>query len=304
MSVTVAHISDLHLLDLRGASALTFLNKRMVGGVNLLLNRAHRHRLDIVEQAIRQLVDLAPDHLVVTGDLSNLSLDAEFELADELLRRFGDASKVSVVPGNHDNYTYEAARKRRFERHFESYLRSSLGDLDDTSPFPYVKLVHDVAIIGLSSSVPTPPLSAKGRVSSAQLAALADLLQRDEVRERFKLVLVHHPLIGRPKAPFRRFRRLTNGPALLDILLKGRVDLVLHGHNHRSTLHRLEREDEHPLFVCEAGSTSYTGHGMPGRSGRFNLYSVEERRLTEIRSFAYMPESGRFELWRTRRITV
>ena len=66
--------------------------------------------------------------------------------------------------------------------------------------------------------------------------------------------------------------------------------------------HRLDRERGRPLFVCEAGSTSYTGHGRPGRSGRFNLYSIEDKRLTEVRSFAYMPKSGRFELWRTRRI--
>ena len=102
----LAHISDLHLLSLRGATVLSFLNKRVTGGANLLLRRAHAHQLALVERALADLAEADVDHLVVTGDLSNLSLAAEFELAHELLRGFGDGRRVSVIPGNHDRYTY------------------------------------------------------------------------------------------------------------------------------------------------------------------------------------------------------
>ena len=302
MAVTIAHISDLHLLKLSGAGVLSFFNKRMVGGVNLLLNRAHHHRVDVVEQALRQLVEIAPDHLVVTGDVSNLSLDAEFALGVELLGAFGDASRVSVVPGNHDNYTYEAARQGRFDRHFEPWLRSAVQCSSNETLYPYVKLLDGVAIIGLSSSVPTPPPLATGRVSDRQLEGLIELLRHREVRSRFKLVLVHHPLGLRRATLLRRLRRLSNAGALRRILMDEGADLLLHGHNHRSTFHRLEREGGSPLFVCEAGSTSYAGQGKPGHSGRFNLYTIDEGQLTQVRCFSYSRQSDRFELWQTHTI--
>ena len=45
-----------------------------------------------------------PDHLAVTGDLVNLALDAELELARLWLETLGRPEDVSVVPGNHDAY--------------------------------------------------------------------------------------------------------------------------------------------------------------------------------------------------------
>ncbi len=107
---TIAHISDLHILKVAGSSPFSFLNKRATGGVNLLIGRAHRHRVEIVRQALEQIRELNVDHLVVTGDITNLSLPTEFELAAEILQSHGSGKDVSVVPGNHDNYTRGAAR--------------------------------------------------------------------------------------------------------------------------------------------------------------------------------------------------
>ena len=46
----------------------------------------------------------SPDHLAVTGDLVNLALDAEIEMARYWLETLGSPHDVSVVPGNHDAY--------------------------------------------------------------------------------------------------------------------------------------------------------------------------------------------------------
>src|SRR5690606_17485343 len=37
------HTSDIHLLDLRGATPWSFLNKRITGGINLALRRGRQH---------------------------------------------------------------------------------------------------------------------------------------------------------------------------------------------------------------------------------------------------------------------
>src|SRR5688572_6178535 len=127
----VAHFSDLHVLALDGVSRLRLLNKRFTGWVNLKLKRAHKHRPAYVRAIAREITQAKVDHVVITGDLTNLALEQEFEatrllLEDELHLR---PDQVTVVPGNHDLYTRGALRSRRFTTFFKHYLESDLPDL-------------------------------------------------------------------------------------------------------------------------------------------------------------------------------
>jgi 3',5'-cyclic AMP phosphodiesterase CpdA len=45
-----------------------------------------------------------PDHVALTGDLINLSLQAEYRLAAKWLAALGDPDWITFVPGNHDAY--------------------------------------------------------------------------------------------------------------------------------------------------------------------------------------------------------
>ena len=47
----LAHISDLHVLDLKGIKPWRFLNKRVTGGLNLLLGRSKIHRPELLDTA-------------------------------------------------------------------------------------------------------------------------------------------------------------------------------------------------------------------------------------------------------------
>src|SRR5262245_58103586 len=129
----VAHISDLHALSLRGASPLAFLShKRLAGGLNLLLRRASKHPLRLFTALVDDLNRVRPDHVACTGDLTNLGLDPEFAAARAELDRIAlGPSAVTVVPGNHDVYTWDARRARRFERFIGPYARSD--DAPETS---------------------------------------------------------------------------------------------------------------------------------------------------------------------------
>ena len=69
--------------------------------------------------------------MVITGDVSNLALEKEFDLvrtflADDLGL---PAERVSLVPGNHDTYTGGSHRSQRFARAFAPHLRSDLPAL-------------------------------------------------------------------------------------------------------------------------------------------------------------------------------
>ena len=103
----IAHFSDLHLLSLEGVPAHRFLNKRLTGWINLRLKRGSIHRSAYVRAIAREVTRLDIEHVVVTGDLTNLALESEFELVRDLFEQdLGlDPSRVTIAPGNHDLYT-------------------------------------------------------------------------------------------------------------------------------------------------------------------------------------------------------
>ena len=197
--VRIAHLSDLHLLSLEGAVPFRLFNKRLTGYANLRLSRNAKHKPFAVRAAAKAIRALDVDHVVITGDLSNLALEREFELVqrflDEDLAMRPD--QVSLVPGNHDVYTRGAFRTKRFLEYFEPYLRSDLPDLavlGNAGAFPFVQLRGAVAFIGLSTAVPRLPFVASGQLGKAQLDALARVLDHPEVRRRTPVILQHHPL--------------------------------------------------------------------------------------------------------------
>src|SRR5262245_30853938 len=155
----IAHLSDLHLLSLEGAVPFRLLNKRLTGYANLRFRRKSVHKRFAAEATAREIRRLEPDHVVITGDVSNLALEVGFSLVRSFL---GDTlglppDRVSLVPGNHDAYTMGSHRTQRFGRFFAPFISSDLGEIVPSSPFPYVRLRGHVAFVGLSTAVPRPP---------------------------------------------------------------------------------------------------------------------------------------------------
>ena len=102
------------------------------------------------------------------------------------------------------------------------------GDAGES--FPFVRTRGPVALIGLSTSLPTLPLAATGRLHGDQLARLGELLPKLKHEQLFRVVLIHHP----PVAGANYFRRLTDAAALREVLRRHGAELVLHGHHHES----------------------------------------------------------------------
>ncbi len=79
------------------------------------------------------------------------------------------------------------------------------------SGFPYLRVRGEIAIIGLTSGVPTGPLMATGRLGRKQLAAFATLLDWTAASDLARVVLIHHPPLAEGRAavsrPHRRRRR-------------------------------------------------------------------------------------------------
>lgn len=283
-TVRIAHFSDVHVLSMRGARPAEFLGKRASGALNLALARARHYRVEIFEALLRAIEQLRPDHTVCTGDLVNLALESEFERVHLLLERTFSASDLTVVPGNHDYYARDAAESRRFERHFSQWIPS----IEPGHTYPVLRLVGPVAILGLSTAHPSLTFMATGTVGDAQRAAAADALARPEVRARFRLVALHHPLLPDPSRPLDTLRRLTDAERVVALLRAGEVDLVVHGHNHvyKSQLLPGTRT---PVIQVASGSRHSTGH-----MAEFNVYVVENGRLSAIERHVFDPEVDAF----------
>src|SRR6185369_3679834 len=75
----IAHISDLHVLSRTGAHWRAMLfNKRITGYANTLLRRGRVHRREFLLAVLKAAAKEA-DHVVVTGDITNLALESEFD---------------------------------------------------------------------------------------------------------------------------------------------------------------------------------------------------------------------------------
>ncbi|MFO0739008.1 MAG: metallophosphoesterase [Labilithrix sp.] len=296
----VAHLSDLHVLALDGVSRMRFLNKRFTGLVNLRLKREHKHRPAHVQAVARAIAEAKVDHVVITGDLTNLALEQEFEAVVRLIEEdLGvPADHVTIVPGNHDLYTRGAMRAQRFTRFFAPYLVSDLPELAaeiDLGRFPVVKLRGPLAIVGLSSAVPRPPLVASGELGMKQIEALARVLEHDEVKRRTLILAFHHPIHN----PSSRMKTLVEGLVdaddLADAISGVKTGLLLHGHLHK----RIQRAWETKAgSMMSVGATSASlHHDDEHRMAGFNLYEYDGAGLlTDIQAHVLDPATGEFHL--------
>lgn len=298
----IGHISDLHILKLEDPRPWEFFNKRLVGGANLLFKRSKSHSSRVVREALRHLdEDCAVDHIAITGDLSNLALASEFaEAADILAEIPFSEERVSVIPGNHDYYTRETEATRRFERYFAPYMKTDVPGYRTESGYPFCQLKDDdVAIIGMKSAVPTPWFFATGEVDQMQLDATAALLDDPKVRDRFKIVMIHHHLVPFEHSRVEYSRRLTNADEVLEMLRWRDVDLAIHGHNHHfATIELPHLRGKGTLRICEAGSTSVGSYDDPYFGGKFNVYHVEDGRLLKIETHLFESHDVGFVQWR------
>src|SRR5215468_275347 len=174
MAFTLAHLSDPHLPPLPAARLRELASKRALGYLNWTRNRHKYHRREVLDALVADIRAQQPDHIAVTGDLVNLALEAEFAPSLQWLESVGEAEHVTVIPGNHDAYV--GATKHRAAEAWVDYLR---GDIDGgNGAFPFVRRRGPVALIGVSSAVPTPPLMATGKLGKAQMQALDKILSQ------------------------------------------------------------------------------------------------------------------------------
>ncbi|MGJ4929887.1 metallophosphoesterase family protein [Bradyrhizobium sp. HKCCYLS2038] len=259
---TLAHLSDPHLAPLHRPRLSELAGKRALGYLNWTRNRYKYHRRDILDLLISDLQAQMPDQIAVTGDLVNFALKSEFPLAQAWLSTVGPPDKVTAIPGNHDAYV--RSTRLRFAESFADYFG---GDAASPATFPSLRRRGPLALISLSSAVPSAPFMATGRIGSAQLAALEQLLETLAREQLFRVLLVHHPLRSA-----NRMKRLTDAKDLIALLGRHGVELVLHGHDHVHSTIWIDGPDRQ-IPVVGVPSASSLAHGHYPAAA-YNIFAV------------------------------
>jgi 3',5'-cyclic AMP phosphodiesterase CpdA len=260
---TLAHLSDPHIPPLPIPHASELIGKRMLGYLNWTRNRHKIHRREVLDALVADMQAQRPDHITVTGDLVNLALEAEFAPARAWLESVGTPDRVTLVPGNHDAYV--RATQHRFAETFGDYMR---GDAAIAGSFPFLQRREPLALIGVSTAVPTAPFMATGWLGQAQIDALDRMLAELSGQQLFRVLLIHHPLRSK-----HSYKRLTDSEALQAVLKRHGVELILHGHDHiHSTMWFDGPQGRIPAVGVPSASSTADGHRP---AAAYNLFAIE-----------------------------
>ena len=274
----LAQLSDIHLGPLPAFGPGHWNVKRALGYVNWQRKRKALHRPEVLAAITADLATQAVDHVAVTGDLVNIGLPAEHEAAARWLTTLGSPDCISVIPGNHDIYTrlWRDHGIARWSAYMASdaygvALRVAAGVSSDT-PFPSVRRLGPLALIGLNSALPTPAGIAAGRIGRRQRQALASILAATGADGLCRVVMLHHPLA---EGPGQRLRGLVDAGAVKAVIAEAGSELVMHGHNHRDEVNAIARpqpsDSPVPVIGAASASTAYTRHDEP--LARYNIYA-------------------------------
>jgi 3',5'-cyclic AMP phosphodiesterase CpdA len=280
--ITLAHISDVHLAPLPPVQARDLLNKRITGFLNWKLKRQKTLDGEGLNLLVRHMREQHPDFIAVTGDLMNLSLDAEVNTAFNWLQTVGPPETVCVSPGNHDAYV-PGQLEKALER-WDGYVQ---GETVDENQFPYVRRIGEAAIVVCNSAVPTLPWMASGQFDTQQEARLTRCLRLLGDAGYFRVIMIHHPPnqeSGHPRYGLhgaRNFRRAVTTAG---------AELVLHGHTHKSTIYAIpgKTADVPVVGVAAAGTAQDdTGGHDPARYNLFRIERVGTSWQCTLREFGF-----------------
>ena len=184
-------------------------------------------REEVFQKVIDEINLLKPEAVVITGDLTNEGLVEQYEKCKKMISQI-NVEKIIAISGNHD---YRNTGYLLFKNYFPFKKENDLGD--------------DVVLITLNS---TRPDRDDGEVGYQQTLWLERTLKKYE--NKFKIVAMHHHLIGIPDTGSDRLTVIDAGDVLRTVL-DSNVSLVLCGHKHRPWLW-----DFNTLSIANAGTTS------------------------------------------------
>ncbi len=285
----LAHLSDLHLAAEVAPARLSDLPTKRTLSRLAWRRKRQLHDPAVLAALVDDVKAYDPDHVALSGDLTNFSTPEEFAYARGWLGDLGGPESVTVSLGNHDALIARGHAARL------ASLTPWLGDAGEPV-FPQVRRRGPMALVNLCSALATPPLMATGRLGEAQIERLDQILAELAPSGLCRVVMLHHP-VGAGVVSWRK--SLTDAPALRAVLARRGADLVLHGHAHEAVFGAVAGPGEPIPCLCVPSASA----GAPD-GGRWHAVEIDPdapRRGLRVTARAYDATSRRFvELGRYR----
>ena len=221
----LAHVTDLHLLERnhRERSGLPWQRLHYLSAGRPLDAEARRARaLAALQTAGRKAA-----HVVLTGDLTEDGVPAQFELLAEVLAESGiDPRRLTLVPGNHDVCSDFDAFQRALRGPLRAYAATS-------GPAGIVPIGQGAWLLPVCTAIPQSVVRSCGRLADDDVVRIRELAHDARRARKLPLVAQHHPPHGFGGAAWNWIDGLLNadvGRSLLDT--HSRLH-VLHGHTHK-----------------------------------------------------------------------
>ena len=234
----------------------------------------------------RSAVELAPDVIVVSGDLTQRAKREQFQEAREFLDRLPPVPLV-VVPGNHDVPLYRV-RERLTNPHglYRQYIRRELNE---------VMRVDGAVFVSLDSTAPHSAIT-NGRIRKAQLDFCTRAFN-DAPDDAARIVVAHHHFAPAPDT--ERDSAMPQAKRAINHFIDLGVDLILGGHLHRTYIgNSLDlyagKHRERGIIIVQSGTTtSRRGRAREREKNTFNLIQMGTDML-QVTHFMHFHEDDGF----------
>jgi len=318
----VIWLSDLHIGKVKKSGALFALKE--TGPVRRLFSpRKHLWSESFASENLRYMQDrigeLKPDHILVTGDITNLALRNQFQKAREhflMIQERADKSATdllhnfwTILPGNHDV-------DRKFLGTglfgFSDAFKVTYNNGHNNPSFPFRKTLESRAskfkleIIGMNSTPDWPVevvgMNARGKLGKEQKDRLGEFLEDVPRTGKFVVVALHHAPLSVPhiRSEWAEYFMALDGKDAVDLInlcCTFEVKGILHGHYHTYSpwyapvVNSKKVAKQMPIIGAPCGTT-----GIPGQN-------VEFLELREVNVMIYETIKPGLSVIRHRRVS-
>jgi Icc protein len=222
----IAHLSDVHMLDARPSRARSghSMGHRFLSFGRPLDAVGRRRKLAHALLAARRV---GADHVVISGDLTEIGAPGEFECLAEGLHESGIApERITLVPGNHDLYTSPDAWSQALDGPLAAFRRTSAE-----APGRVVECAG-VRFLPLDVARHQPLTRSAGWMEDSMMDVVMHRASDPGLADRPMVLVQHHPPFVRATQAWQWVDGLIGAARLMTVLEAFRHLFVLHGHLH------------------------------------------------------------------------
>ncbi len=276
-SIVLIHISDIHFINdqtlLRGLLENgRIFTKRHLGWLNYSLRRRRHFDPTLKTRLFDRLHEINWDYLVISGDLTTLSLNREFNKARKAITPLMQRGNVLLTAGNHDRYTKENATNDTIRSIFNDcwpYNQESKRD-DQVNIY---ELGDNAVLLELDMATPRIFYSSRGKIP-CNLKSIKNILKKN-YKNKIKIIIGHYPAFLPPNEHEGYLHEISKKKEFQQFLLTCEIDFYLHGHIHKSWIYKPDEEAD-LLCINSGGCCRYA----EGEWAGFHRIEINDEKST------------------------